>query len=96
MNFSPNPLLDGQRPAIWWVKKHDIDLILGVYKYGYANYSAIKAAREYCFAELDRADKYNDFPSADNLTRRLKKLMQTINKIEQNEGKIDFEDEGSS
>jgi len=96
LNFIPNPLLYGQRPAIWWVKKHDIDLILGVYKYGYANYSAIKAAREYCFAELDRADKYNDFPSADNLTRRLKKLMQTINKIEQNEGKIDFEDEGSS
>lgn len=96
LNFIPNPLLYGQRPAIWWVKKHDIDLILGVYKYGYANYSAIKGAREYCFAELERTDKYNDFPSADNLTRRLKKLMQTINKLEQSGGKIDFEDEGSS
>ena len=30
--------LFGQRPSVWWSKKHDIDLILGVYKYGYANY----------------------------------------------------------
>lgn len=52
LNFIPNAWLYGQRPAVWWVKKHDIDLILGVYKYGYANYSAIKAAKEYCFSEL--------------------------------------------
>ena len=38
LNFLPNSLLYGQRPSVWWNKKHDIDLLRGVYKYGYANY----------------------------------------------------------
>jgi len=33
---------------------------------------------------------------ADNLTRRLKKLINTIVKIQQNQGEIDFEDEAES
>ena len=52
LNFIPTNYLFGQRPSNWWTKKHDVDLILGVYKYGYANYSVIKSAREYCFAEF--------------------------------------------
>lgn len=52
LNFIPLGLLFGQRPAVWWAKKNDIDLLLGVYKYGYANYVSIRNAREYCFAEL--------------------------------------------
>ena len=52
LNFIPLGLLFGQRPAQWWTKKHDIDLLLGVYKYGYANYIAIRAAKQYCFSEL--------------------------------------------
>lgn len=52
LNFIPLGFLFGQRPAVWWAKKHDIDLLLGIYKYGYANYINIRAAKEYCFAEL--------------------------------------------
>ena len=96
LNFIPLGLLFGQRPAIWWGKKNDIDLLLGVYKYGYANYVSIRNAREYCFAELEKAQTYQDFPVADNLTRRLKKLINTIVKIQQNQGEIDFEDEAES
>lgn len=96
LNFIPLGLLFGQRPAVWWGKKNDIDLLLGVYKYGYANYVSIRNAKEYCFAELERAQTYQDFPVADNLTRRLKKLINTIVKIQQNQGEIDFEDEAES
>ncbi|EGR28103.1 hypothetical protein IMG5_183250 [Ichthyophthirius multifiliis] len=34
LNFLPNSLLYGQRPSVWWTKKHDTDLLRGVYKYG--------------------------------------------------------------
>ena len=86
LNFIPLGLLFGQRPAVWWGKKNDIDLLLGVYKYGYANYVSIRNAMEYCFKELDNSQTYQDFPVADNLTRRLKKLINTIVKIQQNQG----------
>ena len=39
---------------------------------------------------------YQNFPSSDQLTRRLKKLIQTIIKNEENKGKIDFENSASS
>jgi hypothetical protein len=45
---------------------------------------------------LDKGQTYQDFPVADNLTRRLKKLINTIVKIQQNQGEIDFEDEAES
>lgn len=45
LNFIPLGFLFGQRPAVWWAKKHDIDLLLGIYKYGYANYVNIRAAK---------------------------------------------------
>ncbi len=91
LNFIPLGFLFGQRPAVWWAKKHDIDLLLGIYKYGYANYVNIRAAKEYCFSELEKSHAYQDFPVADNLTRRLKKLINTIVKIQQNQGEIDFD-----
>jgi hypothetical protein len=40
---------------------------------------------------LEKAQAYQDFPVADNLTRRLKKLINTIVKIQQNQGEIDFD-----
>lgn len=55
LNFLPNSLLYGQRPSVWWTKKHDTDLLRGVYKYGYANYSTIRHAKEYCFSELEKS-----------------------------------------
>jgi len=80
------------------MRKHDIDLLRGVYKYGYANYSTIRYAKEFCFKELEKSIAYlnifaiiaffisffiykantydyQNFPSSDALTRRLKKLI---------------------
>ena len=37
------------------------------------------------------ASNYAEFPNADTITRRLKKLVQTIVKFEQNDGKLDFD-----
>ncbi len=45
LNFIPLGLLFGQRPAVWWAKKNDVDLLLGIYKYGYANYVTIRSAK---------------------------------------------------
>lgn len=39
LNFLPTELLLGQTPSSWWTKKHDIDLLRGIFKYGYANYN---------------------------------------------------------
>ncbi|KAL4474706.1 hypothetical protein ABPG72_002299 [Tetrahymena utriculariae] len=97
LNFLPNSLLYGQRPSVWWTKKHDTDLLRGVYKYGYANYPTIRHAKEYCFSELEKiANVYQNFPTSDALTRRLKKLIQTILKSEEDKGKIDFDMSASS
>ena len=35
---------------------------------------------------MEKSQNYQDFPVADNLTRRLKKLINTIVKIQQNQG----------
>lgn len=91
LNFLPNNLLYGQKPSVWWTKRHDTDLLRGVYKYGYANYATIRYAKEYCFKELEKTNTYQDFPSSDALTRRLKKLIQTIIKNEEDNGRIDFD-----
>ena len=76
--FLPNNLLFGQAPVSWWNKIHDIDLLRGTYKYGYANYVAIKSDKKYCFSTLDQNSLNKDFPSADSITRRLKKIIQII------------------
>ena len=55
LNFLPESTLYGQKPQVWWTKKHDIDLLRGVYKYGYANYQTIRNAEEYCFKDLDKS-----------------------------------------
>ena len=76
--FLPNNLIFGQSPISWWNKIHDIDLLRGTYKHGYANYMAIKADKKYCFSSLDQNNLNKDFPSADSITRRLKKIIQII------------------
>ena len=38
LNFLPSSVFYGQRPSVWWTLRHDIDLLIGTYKYGYANY----------------------------------------------------------
>ena len=76
--FLPVNLSFGQTPVSWWNKIHDIDLLRGTYKHGYANYIAIKADKKLCFSSLEHSGQKKDFPSADSITRRLKKVMQII------------------
>jgi len=76
--FLPINLSFGQTPVSWWNKIHDIDLLRGTYKHGYANYLAIKSDKKLCFSSLEQSGQKKDFPSADSITRRLKKVMQII------------------
>ena len=74
--FLPNNLSFGQAPVSWWNKIHDIDLLRGTYKHGYASYANIKNDKKLCFSDQNNLSK--DFPSADSITRRLKKIIQII------------------
>ena len=86
--FLPINISFGQTPVSWWNKIHDIDLLRGTYKHGYANYIAIKADKKLCFASLEQGGHKKDFPSADSITRRLKKVMQIIIKNWNNNNEI--------
>ncbi len=55
LNFLPSSVFYGQRPSVWWTKKHDVDLLRGTYKYGYANYPQMKVDPEYSFVELEKS-----------------------------------------
>lgn len=97
LNFIPNEALFGQRPAVWWGRIHDVDLLRGTYKYGYANYQQMRADPKLSFCKAENESTFQDFPIADNITRRLKKLIQIIVKIESNNGgAISFEKASSN
>lgn len=53
LNFLSNMSLIGQRPCGWWTRSHDIDLIVGTYRFGYANYVEIKKCEEIGFKDLE-------------------------------------------
>lgn len=73
LNFLPVSAFYGQRPCAWWTRRHDIDLIIGTYKYGYANYNLMRTDRSLSFHLLERVEgTFQEFPNADNITRRLK------------------------
>ena len=81
LNFLPVSAFYGQRPSAWWTRRHDIDLIIGTYKYGYAIYTQMKNDQHLSFHLLEKVHgTYQEFPNADNITRRLKKLVQLIAK----------------
>jgi len=42
LNFMPITFFYGQRPSVWWTLRHDIDLLCGTYKYGYALYTQMR------------------------------------------------------
>jgi hypothetical protein len=92
LNFLPNHAFYGQRPSIWWTRTHDIDLLRGTYKYGYANYQMMRSDPKLSFSKLEKDTSFQEFPNADTITRRLKKLIQIIIKSESNNGIISFED----
>ena len=77
LDFLPDSALCGQKPANWWTKSHDIDLLRGTYKHGYANYSSMKKDNELSFGKLE-GSSLHDFPNPDTITRRLKRLIQII------------------
>lgn len=92
LNFLSSGAFYGQRPSVLWTKKHDVDLLRGTYKFGYANYPSMKNHPDYSFRELEKIPGYSEFPNADTITRRLKKLAQQIAKFEQKEDGLDFEE----
>lgn len=92
LNFLPNHAFYGQRPSIWWTRTHDIDLLRGTYKYGYANYQQMRSDPKLSFSKLEKDSSFQEFPNADTITRRLKKLIQIIIKSESSNGVISFED----
>lgn len=88
LNFLPSSVFYGQRPSLWWTKRHDIDLIVGTYKYGYANYQLMRSNLSFKFHKLEGG--FQEFPNADTITRRLKKLIQIIVKEQPNLKKLNF------
>ena len=83
LNWLPSTMFYGQRPSVWWTIRHDIDLLIGTWKYGYANYAAMRADQKLSFYETEKVEyQFNEFPYADNITRRLKKLVQIFGKSE--------------
>lgn len=57
LNFLSNNHLQGQRPSVWWTRNHDIDLLVGTYRYGYANYQNMKNCEEFGFADLEKSTR---------------------------------------
>eukprot|EP00347_Sterkiella_histriomuscorum_P020477 403337650 len=91
LNFLPASVFYGQRPSVWWTLRHDIDLLFGTYKYGYAMYQAMRNDKTLSFHKSEQVEgQYQEFPNADNITRRLKKLVQIIGKSEYQQG-LSFE-----
>lgn len=39
LDFICESQLQGQRPTLWWTKLHDIDIMRGVHKYGFSNFT---------------------------------------------------------
>ena len=95
LNFLPNHAFYGQRPSVWWTRTHDIDLLRGTYKHGYANYQVMRSDPKLSFSKLEKDSNFQEFPNADTITRRIKKLIQIIIKSESSNGIISFEDKKS-
>lgn len=95
LNFLPNHAFYGQRPSVWWTRTHDIDLLRGTYKHGYANYQLMRSDPKLSFSKLEKDSNFQEFPNADTITRRIKKLIQIIIKSESSNGIISFEDKKS-
>jgi F/Y-rich N-terminus/F/Y rich C-terminus len=83
LNFMSSANFYGQRPSAWWTRRHDIDLIRGTHKHGYANYTQMRNDPSLSFSAIDTDSTFKEFPSADTITRRLKKLMISIDRIEE-------------
>jgi hypothetical protein len=59
------------KPTPWWHICHDVDLLRGVYKYGYSNWHLVKEDHKMSwYYDTDRA-----WPQPDRITVRLKRVV---------------------
>lgn len=87
VNFCSEEQLMGMRPASWWQRSHDVDLLQGTYKYGFANYQSIKEDKKLCWSDVinqasDQVCDDKSFPAPEHLTKRLKKLLSIAMRVE--------------
>eukprot|EP00468_Gymnochlora_sp_CCMP2014_P000490 CAMPEP_0167742564 /NCGR_PEP_ID=MMETSP0110_2-20121227/1506_1 /TAXON_ID=629695 /ORGANISM="Gymnochlora sp., Strain CCMP2014" /LENGTH=780 /DNA_ID=CAMNT_0007626789 /DNA_START=318 /DNA_END=2660 /DNA_ORIENTATION=+ len=90
LSLIPTSFFSGPRPTAWWGRNDDKGLLKGTFKHGYARYDHIKADGTLGFtsseAKANTAHKpgsaatTNGWPSADVLTRRLKRLIDVSRK----------------
>lgn len=91
--YIPSQLV--QKPTRWWTLDDDRAMINAIYTYGYARYDEIKTNVELSYSssrakyeedegdddeEKDKVDS-NGWPTADVLTRRVKRLVECIRKV---------------
>jgi hypothetical protein len=60
----------------WWQDCHDVDMLRGVYKYGFGNYQQIKDDPRLSWLEM--SDKV--WPPPEKITIRFKKLLAEFHK----------------
>jgi hypothetical protein len=56
LSFLPVQVFYGQRPSVWWTRRHDIDLLFGTHKYGYAMYQAMRADKTMSFHKSEQVE----------------------------------------
>eukprot|EP00466_Bigelowiella_natans_P019253 jgi/Bigna1/127907/aug1.5_g2615 len=86
----PTSFFSGPKPTAWWGRNDDKGLLEGTYTYGYARYDHIKGDDSLGFTSKEAkanaghkpgsAATTNGWPSADVLTRRLKRLIDVARK----------------
>ena len=42
----------GRLPAVWWSRECDVDLLLGIYKWGYRRFEEMREDKELCFRRI--------------------------------------------
>ena len=73
---------ESNKPAQWWNSDIDIELIKSAYKDGYSVYEEFYKKGFFSSAVLSEKNKGapTEKPNADALTKRLKKVVETLNK----------------
>ncbi|GAB5369662.1 hypothetical protein AAMO2058_001424400 [Amorphochlora amoebiformis] len=90
LSHIPSSFFSGPKPTAWWGRNDDKGLLKGTYDHGYARYDHIKADTTLGFTSAETkatathkpgsAATTNGWPSADVLTRRLKRLIDVSRK----------------
>ena len=78
--FADDEDLKGQKPMPWWQNCHDIDLLWGVYKYGFGNYHIMKEDRKSSWFDVKSEEKA--WPEVEKITKRLKKIVGLVRNTE--------------